>query len=670
MDKFSEEILGKYTIEREVGSGGMARVYLATLFAFDKPVAIKILHRHLSEDQDYIKRFHREARAAIKLPLHPRVAFVHDSGRFDDFHFIVMEYVDGTTLKDCLQHGRISSLEHILDITRQILEALEFIQEHQIIHRDVKPSNVIIQRDGSVKLTDFGIAREIQAKDITQTDGIIGTPEYMSPEQASGGKIDIRSDVFSVGCVMYEMLAGTSPFAAPTALSSLYKVMKMPPDPIENHVPLIPGYLGRLVHRALQKEPRHRFSSAKTMLDELMRVRSLLSPEVLAMRPAGGTGPVSDDTVLRYTNRKTGTARVLSLPERFTVTGWSGWKHVTMVVCALGVAVAATYFGKLLVPDIPPVSRADSGHRSTVTTRILPKDSTRKTGIGKSGIISKTTGLGSGLTPFPAPGETPFKKSSSDTPAGSVPETAFTETRGAGKPAGATLRSMRFYRHRRLLSEIKREVFLTQYTKVIRTLQPLADDRSITPELQALLGLSYYKMVEPRKALTHIKAAVDNEPGNAMYHFNLAAVYDDLGARLAAVKHFRIAVNYDPNVVMLHGGFCERLMAADAEYERDRTLSYLGISAVPNSTASGAVYGMRIIDIDPASPAARSAMRREDIMTHVDGEPVTCLKDINSKMGSIVPGEALFLRIIRGRRIMNYTFMTGKQPPIPRKGFM
>lgn len=670
MDRFSEEILGKYTIEREVGSGGMARVYLATLFAFDKPVAIKILHRHLSEDQDYIKRFHREARAAIKLPLHPRVAFVHDSGRFNDFHFIVMEYVDGMTLKDCLQQGRISSLGHILDITRQILEALEFIQEHQIIHRDVKPSNVIIQRDGSVKLTDFGIAREIQAKDITQTDGIIGTPEYMSPEQASGGKIDIRSDVFSVGCLMYEMLAGTSPFAAPTALSALYKVMKMPPDPIENHIPLIPGYLGRLVHRALQKEPRHRFSSAKTMLDELLMVRSLLSPEMLAMRPAGGTGPVSDDTVLRYANPQTATARAISLPKRFMVTGWSGWKHVTMVVCALGVAAAAAYFGKFLVPEARLGPGADSGRRGTVSTRTAPKTRSLETTSHGDKRILKTAVRGGGEKLLPAAGKASGRESSREAPTGAVPETTFTEARGAKKSGGATLHSLRYYRHRRLLVEAKRDMGLARYKDIIRALKPLADDKNINPELQALLGLAYYKKGSPNIALTHFKAAVDGSSDNALYHLNLAIAYENRDAQLAAAKHFRIAVDLDPNITIISNDFCERLLAAEQRLKKERSLPYLGLSAVPNDTPSGTIYGMCIIDVDPSFSTARRAFKRGDIITHLEGEPVTSQKDIKRKMSAIVPGEVLFMRIIRGRRIINYTFVTGKQPSIPRRGFL
>ncbi len=347
MEHVPEELLGKYKIERELGSGGMARVYLATLLAFDKPVAIKILHDRLSDDPDYINRFHREARAAIKLPLHPRVAFVHDSGRIDGLHFIVMEFVQGKTLKEFLKNGEITSVGQALDIAEQILEALEFIQEYGIVHRDVKPSNVMIHRDGSIKLTDFGVAREIQRKDITRAGEIIGTPEYMSPEQASGGKIDVRSDVFAVGNVLYEMLAGRAPFSAPTALASLYKVLKTPAEPIGNLVPKIPESLSRLVHRSLQKDPRHRFTSARDMLSDLHSVRSSLSGEALALPPGSRTAARGDDTVLKGPGGETTTSAALYTFDTIDGKGWSGWQRTIVLAGALGAIVTMVYLGHL-----------------------------------------------------------------------------------------------------------------------------------------------------------------------------------------------------------------------------------------------------------------------------------------------------------------------------------
>ncbi|MDP7420344.1 MAG: protein kinase, partial [bacterium] len=347
MESIPRQLLGKYRLVKEIGAGGMARVYLATLLTFDKPVAIKILHRRLSEDEDYITRFHNEARAAIKLPLHPHVAFVHDSGRVQNFHFIVMEFVEGISLKQSLQDGSIASVERVLEVIEQILEALKFIHDYGIVHRDVKPSNVMITTGGSVKLTDFGVAREVQStrKDITRAGEIIGTPEYMSPEQASGGKVDDRSDVFSVGTILYEMLSGHSPFAAPTSLASLYKVIKTPPDPLPSLVPEIPEPLARFAHRALQKETRHRYASARDMLEELTLVRSSLPREISKLKPRPVSIDSDGETVL--TNAESVTATTAAIfPQTAAATGsTSKWIYKLLLVIMVYSVLSLVYWG-------------------------------------------------------------------------------------------------------------------------------------------------------------------------------------------------------------------------------------------------------------------------------------------------------------------------------------
>lgn len=435
MEHVPEELLGKYKIERELGSGGMARVYLATLLAFDKPVAIKILHDRLSDDPDYINRFHREARAAIRLPLHPRVAFVHDSGRIDGLHFIVMEFVQGKTLKEYLKNGEITSVGQALDIAEQILEALEFIQEYGIVHRDVKPSNVMVHQDGSIKLTDFGVAREIQRKDITRAGEIIGTPEYMSPEQASGGKVDTRSDVFAVGNVLYEMLAGRTPFSAPTSLASLYKVLKTPAEPIDNLVPEIPEPLSRLVHRSLQKDPRHRFTSARDMLSELRSVRTSLCGDKLALLAGARTAARGDDTVLKNKGGETTTSAALYTFDTMADRGWSGWQRTVMLFGALGVIVGLVYLGHLRLTTTGLDKMSGSADGPEVVPLSIP------------GIVEELTpGPGDAVPPADDPGaepETggvPAVTAVAGTPTGTVeistvPEATPETTAGTGEAA-------------------------------------------------------------------------------------------------------------------------------------------------------------------------------------------------------------------------------------------
>src|SRR4051812_37559005 len=262
---------GRYRMIRRIGSGGMARVFLAEDVDLHRDVAIKILHDRYSEDAQFVERFAREARAAAGLN-HPNIVAVYDRGQADGSYYIAMEYLDGETLKDVIiREGRLPE-RRAIDITLQLLAALRFAHRREVIHRDVKPHNVMVLRDGRVKVADFGIARAGDSE-MTEAGSIVGTAQYLSPEQARGQHVGPESDLYSVGVVLYEMLTARVPFtgdpAAPTAMNHVQET----PAPPRQIVPSIPAELEAVVQRAMAKDPARRYHSADEMGMDLDRVR-------------------------------------------------------------------------------------------------------------------------------------------------------------------------------------------------------------------------------------------------------------------------------------------------------------------------------------------------------------------------------------------------------------
>ncbi len=256
----------RYRLDRKIGSGGMADVWLAEDTELDRNVAIKILHDRFAQDKEFVQRFQREAQSAAGLQ-HPNVVGIFDRGVFRDTYFIAMEYVDGPSLKDLVKGGMGS--KDAMDFTRQILNAARFAHRKGIIHRDLKPQNVLIDDEGRARVADFGIARGGENSDITATGSVMGTAQYLSPEQAQGKPTTPRSDIYSIGVILYEALTGRVPFEGDSAVAVALKQVSEAPRRPSAINPDIPPALDAVVMRALAKDPDARFKDADAFLRAL-----------------------------------------------------------------------------------------------------------------------------------------------------------------------------------------------------------------------------------------------------------------------------------------------------------------------------------------------------------------------------------------------------------------
>jgi serine/threonine-protein kinase len=261
---------GRYRIQRKLGAGGMADVYLAEDQELGRRVAIKILNNRHANDAQFIERFRREAKNAAALN-HPNIVSIYDRGEAEDTYYIAMEFLDGRTLKELIISRGAAPINVAIEYARQILSALRFAHRHGIVHRDIKPHNVLVDGEGRVKVTDFGIARAGTSQ-MTETGSIVGTAQYLSPEQARGGEVDPRSDLYSLGVVLYELLTGKTPFDGETPVEIAMKHLSTAPKPPSKLRPDIPPDLDMVVMRALAKTPDDRYQSADEMEADLERV--------------------------------------------------------------------------------------------------------------------------------------------------------------------------------------------------------------------------------------------------------------------------------------------------------------------------------------------------------------------------------------------------------------
>jgi eukaryotic-like serine/threonine-protein kinase len=270
---------GRYLIIRKLGAGGMANVYLAEDQELGRRVAIKILDDRHAADDSFIERFRREAKNAAGLS-HPNIVSIYDRGEAEGTYYIAMEYLSGRSLKELIVSRGPTPTRIAIDYTRQVLAAIGYAHRHGIVHRDIKPHNVVVDGDGRLKVTDFGIARS-GASQMTEAGSIIGTAQYLSPEQAKGAPVDQRSDVYSVGIVLYEMLTGQVPFTGDTPLEIAMKHLSEVPVPPSELREDVPEDLDMVVLRALAKDPEDRYQTAEEMDADLARVaRGLgVSPE-------------------------------------------------------------------------------------------------------------------------------------------------------------------------------------------------------------------------------------------------------------------------------------------------------------------------------------------------------------------------------------------------------
>jgi serine/threonine-protein kinase len=277
---------GRYEIVRRIARGGMAEVFLARDLLLDRPVALKILFPELSTDRNFVERFRREAQAAANLS-HPNIVSIYDWGEEDGTYFIVMEYVDGKPLSQLIRSQGTLPAAQAADIAAAVAAALAFAHRNGVIHRDVKPGNVLLDAAGNVKVTDFGIARAVNAQDnLTQTGTVMGTATYFSPEQAQGYGVDNRSDVYSLGVVLYEMLAGQPPFSGENPVSVAYRHVSETPQPPRSVNADIPEPMEAIILHALAKDPAERYATAEDLRSDLIRFRRGRPVEARSAAPA------------------------------------------------------------------------------------------------------------------------------------------------------------------------------------------------------------------------------------------------------------------------------------------------------------------------------------------------------------------------------------------------
>jgi eukaryotic-like serine/threonine-protein kinase len=262
-----ELIAGRYELEELVGSGGMSNVFRAHDRLLERTVALKILHEQYTRDEDYVERFRREARAVAQLT-HPNIVTVIDRGEQDGRQFIVFEFVEGQNLKDLLARGPLDPREAI-GLALQVAHALSFAHARGLVHRDVKPQNVLLNEDGQAKVTDFGIARSLDVHGVTQTGTVLGTSDYIAPEQARGQKVDPKTDIYSLGAVLYELLTGEVPFSGDNFVAVAMRHVSEPAPSVLEHRPDCPLRLDLAIQRAMAKDPADRFGSMGEFCGEL-----------------------------------------------------------------------------------------------------------------------------------------------------------------------------------------------------------------------------------------------------------------------------------------------------------------------------------------------------------------------------------------------------------------
>ena len=310
-----QKINNRYEIVKNIGEGGMANVYLANDTILERKVAVKVLRGDLSADDKFIRRFEREALSVSNLS-HPNIVEVYDVGVEEGSHYIVMEYIDGKTLKQLLKKRESLTLSEVIDIMTQLTDGISHAHESYIIHRDIKPQNIMIEDDGRVKITDFGIAMALNATQLTQTNSVMGSVHYLPPEQASGKSATVKSDIYSMGILMYELLTGNVPFKGDNAVEIALKHMKDKIPSVRKQDPSIPQSVENIILKATAKNPRNRYDSAKEMHEDLLHCLdeehandkkvSFEYPE----NDIGSTMPIPTTTIKNKVNMPTNTSKI------------------------------------------------------------------------------------------------------------------------------------------------------------------------------------------------------------------------------------------------------------------------------------------------------------------------------------------------------------------------
>jgi eukaryotic-like serine/threonine-protein kinase len=337
-------LAGRYEIESLLGQGGMARVFKGTDRVLDRTVAIKVLSPQFADDEQFVSRFRREAQAAAGLN-HPNIVSVYDTGDQSDVHFIVMEYIEGRTLRDVIRGEGPLLPERAAEIGESVARALSTAHQAGLVHRDIKPGNIMLTRDGEVKVMDFGIARTSTGDTLTQTAAVLGTASYLSPEQAQGHSVDARSDLYSLGCVLYEMLTGRAPFTGDSPVAIAYKHVREDPLPPSHLNPDVPPTLDAVVLKCMAKNPVNRYETAEELRADLERARRglpiLATPVMAGDATAVVTGPVDTGE----------TAVMTGMPPDEEEGGRRWWLIALGVILALAaLGLAAFFLVRALLP--------------------------------------------------------------------------------------------------------------------------------------------------------------------------------------------------------------------------------------------------------------------------------------------------------------------------------
>jgi len=379
----------RYELSHLIARGGMAEVYRAHDRRLDRPVALKVLFPELSVDRSFVERFRREAQAAANLS-HPNIVPVFDWGEDSGTYFIVMEFIDGRPLSSILKSAGPLSADRTADIGAHVAAALGYAHKHGVIHRDVKPGNVLITDEGQVKVTDFGIARAINTEEsLTQTGAVMGTATYFSPEQAEGVGVDARSDIYSLGVVLYEMVTGRPPFLGDTPVAVASKhVRDHPPAPRELN-PSIPPTFEAIILKSMAKNPEHRYATAEDLRADLLRFnegRTVLAMDdaTTLLAVAGATGVVGAATGMDVTQSVAATA-----PEEEAEDEESGPNRTRTYAIILAVLVLLLLVaGYFLARNLGYLGGSASFNLPSVTGQPVAQATSKLT---QDGLVVKTT---------------------------------------------------------------------------------------------------------------------------------------------------------------------------------------------------------------------------------------------------------------------------------------
>lgn len=324
----------RYQIMEKLGGGGMAIVYKGKDTYLNRLVTIKVLRPEFTSDEDFIRRFRREAQAVASLS-HPNIVNIHDVGQEDGVHYLVMEYVPGDNLKAIIKKRGPLAPEDAVRFAVQVCEALEHAHQNNIVHRDVKPHNILVTEEGRAKLTDFGIALEATAATITRTDTIMGSVHYLSPEQVRGETATPRSDIYAVGMLLYEMLTGQHPYSGDTPIAVALKHVQETPRPVNEVNPGVPGELAAVVMRAIEKDPQSRYQSAGELARHLEMAIDDTSQATMVL-PAG-------EIARRATARPEREERKTEAVPEAGAAGSRKWVWVAVVVLLAGLLAGGIY---------------------------------------------------------------------------------------------------------------------------------------------------------------------------------------------------------------------------------------------------------------------------------------------------------------------------------------